>query len=272
MYKTKILLFFVILLNNVSFASNIENLSSDADVIIQLEDVAYLSELWPRFVRIKQPFEVPGSETVLKAQTRGVLMRIEGNHAVIDFGGNGTHKLHINEVDLISQMKKLLDSDKPTRTSLFHKRMFNKFFKNKNGKCIQTGIDDFRTPRYCLLLYADLRTDESEAVVSWLLKKTDLMAELACVPLLFPMDSTEKELLSDVRELAWTYPSLYHWSYKAHAKSLSYDGITNPSIILIDDSGRTVSRGNDVKFLKSVASLIRKDTEKADELRKKYNL
>lgn len=272
--RLTIFLFSIVSIINILQGSTDSNQheSTDKDQLIHVEDVEFLSKLWPRFVKVKQPFEIPGTKTIVKTQTRGVLMRVEGKQAVIDLGRNGTHRIPLEKTDLISGMQAILNDEKSKRAGSFQVNMFNKFFKLEDGKFIQSRKADIYIFDYFLIFYADLKTSESEAVVSWFLQNKEILENLSCLPLLMPMDSTEEELLGDMQDLEWVFPSVYHWTYEGHKKSFSHDPTPNPSIILIDGNGRIISRGLDVDFLDAVVDLIGKDKKKVSKIWKKYKL
>lgn len=265
------LLFTVVASVNLLQAKTTED-KTDLTSDILIKDIESLPYLWPRFVNLKQPLQISDSDKTIESNYRGILMRVEEEHAVVNFGRYGTHRINIEETNFISSMQELLDADKLKQASQFQDQMFNKFFKLEDEEFVQSVKEDIYVFDYFLLFYADLKTPESEEVVSWFLKNKEVLVNLSCSPLLMPMDSTEKELLDDIRDLGWTYPSVYHWTYQGHKKALSFDPTPNPSIILIDGSGRMISRGSNTDFLHSVGDIIKEDKKKILKIRKKYKL
>jgi hypothetical protein len=249
-----LLLSLVGLFNHTSTPVSAAQQEPPADAAPSYAELLENSDLWPHRVELTKPVELSDPPKVLRPGWSGILMRIEEDGAVIDFGRHGTHSIEVSSTDTLLQASRI-KSGEVKRADLFVRRMFNKFYVADPGSYGTyrpsvhqdfTGFDTF------LLVWADLGSVASGPAISWVLRERERLEHLRCRPLLFPLDPTEKELLADAKSLGWKDPTCYHWTLPGHRKSLALEPISDPTFFLIDRNGKVLDRGSDVAFLEGL--------------------
>lgn len=262
------LLFFVIFtLSSTLFAVPESNAESVAESLRD-DSLDWASDFWPDKVKLTENFRPAEASVELLAGRYGVFLRVQDGLAVVDFGRYGTHFVPVASTDIISRFEEIRVSGK-RGVGLFSKRMFNKFFLDRNGEYQPGREEDFLGRSYYIIVYADMGSEESEGITSWFLDRDNLLKleSLGSRPLIMPADDGEKELLRDVRALKWSEPVMYHWATEGFWKSFRFNLSQHPICIVIDKNGRVISSGNSVDFLNSVAGLLQGDS---DEIESSY--
>lgn len=253
------LIFLAPLLGAISHALGGEGTTSpmEAATAVAILTPAELQEnsaLWPHRVELTEPFELPDSSRVLPQGRTGILMRVEQGGVVIDFGRNGTQTVELDSTDTLQQATRI-KSGEVTREDLFIRRMFNKFYvedSGPHGHYRPSMHDDFDGFDTFLMVWADLASGSSSAAVSWVLRERERLVESGCRPLLFPLDSSEEELMADAEAVGWKDPTCYHWTAPAHRNSLALEPISDPTFFLIDRNGKVLGTGTDTTFLENL--------------------
>ena len=224
-----------------------------------------LSDYWPKFVHLKQPYDLTDSKTVKKGY-RGAFIRTDSNKLIVDYGGFGIHRMDINHVDFLEQFNHSLNKGKKNK-SLFFEIMFNKFFKSYEKNWVQCGQSDFIDTEYAIFVFLDFSDPKNNRKIKHLLNLKERLASDNISVIAMSLDSTEKSFLSALKDVKWAFNACYHWSTKAYAKTYQLDYHEN-KFFLIDRNGKLISSGNNLQFIDSIFG----DIIKNEKLVKTYQM
>jgi len=232
------------------------------------EELVLNSDWWPPFVSLAADFSVSGDRDIeIPAGTRGVMVRVEADEVILDFGRNGVHRVPIEQTDLVVQAAErkaqgTLDS------ALFADAMFNKFFLLKDGEAAQCSRADFGDSRYFLILYTRLASDRGDAVreaVEGLMSSSEVGSKDLSV-VLVTFDESERELLDAAKAKQIHWPIMFHFLNRAYLNTLHHGASGDPTLALIDRNGRLLARlGSEASesqrrdFVTSLPETLRQD-------------
>ncbi len=233
---------------------------------ITAEDLEQKSDLWPKFVHLRQPVPASQSGRMIPTSLRGILVRIEEGLVIADFGRNGLVKVPIAATDVQEQAARLRQS--PSRAfGLLTDSLFNKFYRLDDGDPVQCGKDEFQGIRYLLFIYAEPTRDDFATFYEKLsseLGEGQLSAELRV--LLIPTSTSHEDIYRGLLRAGYKWPVMFHYLSEGYRASLAHPLTVYPGLVLVDDNGRILDTwesraGADPleTFLNSIADTIARD-------------
>ncbi len=116
-----------------------------------VENLAESSTYWPRFARVLERMTVGG--TTLSPRVRGVLVRVEETHALIDFGRDGVHSIPLEETDVLEKAELLWRGDLVKALPNFVHQTKNVWLEWSGDKGRLVELEELQETRAFLLLY-----------------------------------------------------------------------------------------------------------------------
>lgn len=210
------------------------------------------SEWWPAFVRLAKPLELPEHERTLKVGRRGVLIRVEDDFVIVDYGRYGLHRLPLEDTDFKLQFAELSRERNWESHGLFTKTYGTRFYHPKSWS--QLKQKDIIDDKYFLLAYAELQTEEGREGIQQfdqkLLQDWTPKGLHACF---IPVNAPEQPQLVDLlTELDVTTPTMPTFLAKGHVSALGHEP-ENFTVVLLDKNGRLLAR-YDLKDARDVSA------------------
>lgn len=201
------------------------------------------SDWWPFFVRLSEPVTSPENGRVIKAGTRAVLIRVEDQEILADFGRNGLIRLPFSKTNILHEAAKL--SRQPRKADgLLSSELFNKFFRISEGRAVGCTRATFGEARYVLFLYTDLGDQSLDSfhheINGFAARASVESPELTVAAI--PSKTTEEELVKNCLRLEVGFPVMYHFLSEGYRRVLSHDIAGLPALVLVDHNGRILGR------------------------------
>jgi|GEM_PF-2534314 len=149
---------------------------------LTLEAVAERSSLWPFYISVVDDVDsIPASARKFP----GVLIRIEDDKALIDFGRDGVHAVDIAATNLLEASVRIQNGETEADLANFTRYTTNIFFgKNSNDAYAPIPVDTLATTERYLIVYANARLLEEGAffdTIDALLKESDAAGNTSVV-------------------------------------------------------------------------------------------
>ncbi|WP_309399572.1 hypothetical protein [Cerasicoccus maritimus] len=201
------------------------------------------SEWWPQFVNLAEPVNLKEGDKTLREGRRGVLVRVEGEVVVVDFGRFGVQRLPIASTNFAELFAEESATRKWTDHGLFTKSYGSRFYHPEGW--VQFKQKDIVVKDYFLIAYADLDTVDGRLGMvvfddnllgDWSLSKTQ--------PLFIPQNIApeEAEKLNDqLVELKIQTPTMPSFLADGHVTAFAHKP-SDFTAVLIDKNGRVIGR------------------------------
>jgi hypothetical protein len=148
------------------------------------------SELWPTFCYTQESIVVDEAE--IEAQTRGVLIRLEGNgsRALVDFGRQGVHLVSISSLGFIVRAPRIEQGDLVKRFPNLVELLASRIIQVQGGEAKRLSQDEYaEIERFICIRFED--TDKGWTDVSiWLDEQREAIQSPEQIVLLFPFGNT----------------------------------------------------------------------------------
>ena len=236
---------------------------TEGDTLI--DDLENLSDLWPEFIRLREPVVSPETGRPIGQHLRGVLVRIEGGEVIADFGRNGILRLPLEATDVVSRATAL--SRLPKREyGLVTGSIFNKFYRLIGATPVQCKREEFNGIEYLLFVYAEPTEGEFSRFYA------ELSSKLASVDdetgnfivLLIPTSQSHEAIYESLVRADFRWPVMFHYLSSGYRGSMVHPISSYPGLVLVDvnggfrdarDSSRTTTTLQ--SFLQSIPDAIR---------------
>ncbi len=222
------------------------------------------SEWWPPFVRLEKPLELQDSNKVLQPGRRGVMLRVEGNNVLVDFGRYGIQRLPFDDTDFEQQYEELSKTRSWSSHGLFTKLYGTRFYHPDGW--VQLRQEDIAGKDYFLIAYADLQDADDQKLIQqfdraiyqeW---QPDSVGSYL-IPLNAPEQASLAELLIDYNVSVPTMPTFLALS---HVDTFFHQPV-GFTVALIDKNGRLIARydATDIEDLDRFKSDLSKQISEA---------
>lgn len=228
------------------------------------ERLHFQSEYWPDFVNLTEEISLNGK--AIQEGTRVILIRVEKEKVLLDFGRNGLHRLDFDQTNLIklaqAQSQRTL-SDLGNLTEILSRSVT----MVKAEEVVEGKRADFAWKNFVLLIYGNPKEGEvKELLASCRELDSTLARDLRVV--LIPLDSVMREVAPLLRELEYESPVMLPFLAKAYSDSWDHGYEGKPLLVLVDRNGRILKKftyeGNDRdaelnRFISEIPESLRRD-------------
>lgn len=156
------------------------------------------SEWWPLKVGLTQSFESPGGKT-LEPGREGILIRVEADGPIIDFGNRGLFQLPIGKTDLLERASNAsIQRNWEDDGGIFSDVAFRHcFFLSEKGLALG-GILRIKPFDYFLLVYVKASSEQGAEFLDWIEEyPPEILPEGLCL-VLIPYDEKKDDLVIDL--------------------------------------------------------------------------
>lgn len=221
------------------------NSSADSDSLFPASGISAQTEeipsaFWPTFVETTQ--RIVRDEKEIDADTRGVLLRVEGNELIVDFGRRGVVDLDPKKTNFFEEVTKLMSGEEEKQFPNFSQQLGNKMMTFGRGK--DSGPIRFREAlriRIYILLYLDQYSPSLAPALMEFgqayehLKERWPMLEVV----LMPRDRTFYDFGATV---GYSVPYIAPHMRLGYIDSLNHGADSQPAFVAVDDNGRVLYR------------------------------
>lgn len=204
---------------------------------LTVKEVAERSSLWPFYISVVE--EIPSIPAAAR-KFPGVLLRIEDDQALIDFGRDGVHRVDLAATDILEASARLQSGEVDPDLANFTRYTTNIFFaKNVNDVFAPIPVDKFADTERYLMIYAPARIVEDEPLfeaIDTLLAASDATGNASVVLGLGP--GFYKAAAS--KRIDWTMVQPH--SSIAYREALRHEPEVDLTIVLIDAYGKVLYR------------------------------
>lgn len=204
---------------------------------VEFEELARMSEFWPERVATSVGLvgELHGNN--IQPGFEGLLIRVEEDGVLLDFGHNGIFLLPIDQTDLADRVAKLKLSKSTNDRGLIAKRHTKSFYNIDLSR--PHGAHDFDQIMYFIFIYTRIdgnRLTDIEKVFG----KDSIFSNAADVqPLLLPLSA---EYPDDLETSDVSIPIVMPYHREALIRGLAFESDESEEfIVLTDKNGRILS-------------------------------
>lgn len=203
------------------------------------------SSSWPAYVEYTGDEPIAGSRQMISPGTRGTLIRMEANGAlVIDFGREGLASLDPGLTNFARLRSEILEGtlDKPLGNALF--LLGPRTLSLEQGRWVAPEIEGMKLEvNYLLLLYADATDAFLDGVNAWATSAPDDTPVRRCLVVLLDEGPTpERRLMKRLEDHARTLSFVRKHLVRAYTNSLAHDPSKAFTAVLIDADGKLMAK------------------------------
>lgn len=214
-------------------------LAQGSGVLFQAADLP--SSLWPQFVETTRDIEVADSKTI-KNDTRAVLLRVEGDELLLDFGRNGISKVNPKDTDFYTRVHEFMTGTSTKEFPNFALQIGNKMMTFGRGS--ESGPIRFKEAEaleiYILLYLQDYDPDFAQELFNFGLAYDDLKEKWPSIEVvLMPRDRKFYDFGATV---GYSVPFIAPHMRAGYINSLQHGIDTPPGFVAVDNNGRILAR------------------------------
>ena len=165
----KISRLFLFLLFIVASSANVKMYGVELNIQSKQKKIASLfqkSDLWPFYVKLKKNSPLAKDQKSL-SNAQGVLIRIENDRAIVDFGRDGILNVKIEQTDIVENAGKIASGDLAKEFPNFVRYTSNTFiYRGSNGRIVPRSDDWILRFNSIFLLYVDQSFFDEEDIVN----------------------------------------------------------------------------------------------------------
>ena len=189
---------------------------SARDVLLRPDTIAENDRYWPYRVAIQRA--QTGSRGEIRAGSGGVLIRVEGQRARIDFGRDGLATVEVGETDLIERARRVRDGREVKMAPNFALAIGTKLVDSNAPVLRPLGLEAARRADVFLCVFADPRRP---AFARYAQEFRRIHDRPGVATLLFPQgDARDAEIRSRLRALDAALPFLFSHLSAAYTRTL----------------------------------------------------
>lgn len=223
-----------------------------------------MSDYWPHEVRTKIALTGKMHGNTVPVGSKGILIRVENETALVDFGHNGIHHLSLQDTDFNASFK---HGSKRLR-GLFSERYEKMFYMPFDLKGLRHG--ELGSFDYFVIVYFEFDPALEASLLSNTLAVYDklFIREYNTQILLLPYGATAPHMTSFIKQ-KFNYPTVADHLKKSFIYANQHEPMRMEGTVLIDDNGRILYRSfqEDLSFednFRSLKRALKKETAKAD--------
>ncbi|MDQ8194298.1 hypothetical protein QEH59_07670 [Coraliomargarita sp. SDUM461004] len=211
------------------------------------------SASWPARLTVLSKLvqeDVNGEEHVIRAGSIGILQRVEGRRALVDFGRHGVHWVDAMATDFEEASDRIVSGQEIKEFPNAMIQLGNKIVQYVNRDATHMILDDIKDNAYILCFYVN-EINEENALITQYLDRTfegGVFSEHDILPIAFPGDD---------HWYGYFYNAFNHLPVFIPHMRLSYASVlwhepsSTPSFVLIDANGKIVYRSETLRILES---------------------
>ena len=224
----------VFLMLTLSLFSGDEALFIGSGSTAQSEQIP--SSYWPPYVETTET--IVNVENEIKADTRGVLLRVEEDQLLVDFGRNGVASIDPIATNFHEEAQKLMSGESKKEFPNFSLQLGNKLMTFGRGE--RSGPLRFQEvvgTKIYILLYLDTYSPElAQPLIDFGEAYKELKAEWPNIEVvLMPRDRKFYDFGATV---GYAVPYITPHMRIGYIESLSHGVDTTPALVAVDDNGR----------------------------------
>lgn len=203
----------------------------------------YISDSWPHQLRTKTPLTGKMHGNTVPVGTKGILIRVENETALVDFGHNGIYRLPLTDTDFDT----LLKHGSKQSHGLFSERYEKMFYMPFDLQGLRYG--ELGSFDYFVIVYFDFEPALEVSSLSNILAVYDklFIREYNTQILLLPYGATAPHMRSFIKQ-RFNYPTVADHLKKAFIHANQHEPMQMEGTVLIDDNGRIVYRSFQADF------------------------
>lgn len=213
--------------------------ATEQDLSFDRESLLEDSESWPFYVKVdteKAP-EIPRAATLFP----GVLLRVEGSQALIDFGRDGIHLLPLEATNFFEEAARVRSGEAELDLPNFTRYTTNIFIcPDDAGRYRPLSLDLYASTPLYVLVYGDLRLIEDESLRTAVDAVFAAGTDKGAMGIVFPTTDQFYERAFNVKP-GWTIPQAH--TLRAFLRTLRHDPKDDAVVaVLVDAYGKILKR------------------------------
>jgi len=194
---------------------------------------------WPYHVKLVDPWKPAASEQLLRAGTRGVLIRVEASGlARIDFGRWGLHDVPVVKTDLLASANRIRSGELSKGQANFVTAIGPRLLDSAATPVKLFDVDQTARQRGFLCVFADPNAEGFSELAQAL---SPLRARDGVLTILFPQSgASDGQIAERLRALKWTVPFVFDRLAEPYAETLLPAKTPPPALLLQTNEGRLI--------------------------------
>ena len=196
-----------------------------------------MSDSWPYELRTKTPLRGKMHGNTVPAGTKGILIRVENETALVDFGHNGIHHLPLADTDFDALFK----HGSKRSHGLFSERYEKMFYMPFDLQGLRYG--ELGSFDYFVIVYFEFDPSLEASSLSNILAVYDklFIREYNTQIMLLPYGATAPHMRSFIKQ-NFNYPTVADHLKKSFIHANQHEPMQMEGTVLIDDNGRIIYR------------------------------
>ncbi|MEO0794004.1 MAG: hypothetical protein AAFX93_02515 [Verrucomicrobiota bacterium] len=221
-------------------------LSAHAALGSTVEEWNTQTDFWPVWVKMKRVIENEDAPDV-RIGRRGLVSRVEGEEVILDFGGEGIHRVAISDTDFVEEFDEKVTKDiRNLRGGIVGELIGNKLFLPGVEGRPPTEFTEYFDTRYFLIYYAPIADEQSLVIAQDMERFFAGSAYEFVTSVWMPTDEymTIRHNVENLDgKLSRRWKAFIPQFAPGYRKYFSHDVPDNePTLVLIDRNGRIVYR------------------------------